>query len=281
MKRGFICQYGASPAESDTSSSSPRAPRPPWVIYTAGNPGRPSTLTPTSPSPKRLGPSRALVASRVHEDLDSIIYGKFNEVLALCGLSIDRVIDRFLAGGVHDWLPLISPQLLYEATHELQHRTSPSSPPAADLSILLLAMCLFVVHPTRDDDANHATSPADLYQTVRLLLGNVQAMAAASTRLLQAAILVCAFEYALGRLEAAYVSIGACERTARVLGIDQDPSEAHPSLRDSGDHPGFKLKRIEEWNTWRALVVLEMWVRRCLLQQQWQKGVLYQLRMGY
>lgn len=118
-------------------------------------------------------------------------------------------------------------------------------------------MCLFVVHPTQDG-GDRATSPVDLYQTARLLLGHVQVVAAASTRLLQAAILVCAFEYALGRLDSAYVSIGACERTARVLGIDRDPLEAYPCQRDSEVDTASKLKKIEEWNTWRAIIVLEM-----------------------
>jgi hypothetical protein len=148
-------------------------------------------------------------------------------------LSCHEVSEQFFQG-FHLWLPVISPRLFYTYG-------AASSPPPSDFSILLLAMCLITQHPADDS----------IYMALRGLFVQVQATICASTALVQAALLLSAYEYARGWLDAAFVSIGACARMACIIGIDerqQDKSECRPWSR---------TKVHENRNIWWGVVVLE------------------------
>ncbi|KAL2444741.1 hypothetical protein ABEF95_017205 [Exophiala dermatitidis] len=88
-----------------------------------------------------------------------------------------------------------------------------------------------------------------------MLLGQVQAVAGVSTRLVQAALLACAYEHASDRRDAAYVSIAACARMALVLGIDKDPE---PRLKSLAHEESASVQAVlEGWNVWWGIVILE------------------------
>lgn len=148
-------------------------------------------------------------------------------------LSSFDIRDRFFQG-FHLWLPVISPTPFYE------HDTL-TCPLSADLSVLLLAMCLIAQHTAVDT----------LYASLRILFAQAQTAFCSSVTLVQAGLLISAYEYTRGWLDAAYISIGTCVRMAYTISINNDQREKLVH------NIGSKLSAHESWNIWWGVVVLE------------------------
>lgn len=170
-----------------------------------------------------------------------------NFVLLSVSTTVHEVCERYF-DGVHKWLPILSDTLLQEAIARAQFAPSPP----ADLSLLILTMCLITV-PEPAASLGHTPSQVTteaLYMTVKMLLGQVQAIVPTSIRMVQASIIISAFEYACGRPDAAYISMGTCLKMADSIGLDK--------CNNTSDNDSMsKLKAIEAWNVWWGIVILE------------------------
>lgn len=177
--------------------------------------------------------------------LDDILDLQFYRILNFAGLSLYEINEQFFRG-FHRWLPIVCPRLIHEIM------TANSSRLPADISLLLLAMCLTTVHPSSDGPSNHSIYPEDLFVTVRMLFVHVQAVICASTALVQAGLLISVYEYACGRPEAAYISMGTLVRMAETIGLNGDSRQNYISQETQ-----WKLTALEERNLWWGIVVLE------------------------
>ncbi|OJJ43872.1 hypothetical protein ASPZODRAFT_135906 [Penicilliopsis zonata CBS 506.65] len=161
-------------------------------------------------------------------------------------LSIGDINARFFRH-FHCWLPVISPRLFREE-YECDSRE-----PSADFSILLLAMCLLTACPARTTTLSPPMTLDALYLTTRMLFAQVQALIPASTRLVQAGLLIAAYEYACGRPQAAFISMGTCARMAHSMNLDRNTNLDKGLLLGTAS----RLKAVEEWNVWWGTVILE------------------------
>ena len=107
----------------------------------------------------------------------------------------------------------------------------------AEVSIILMAMHLLV------DDVD-----MDAYLTLKSLLATVQASQEFSLMLVQANLLIAAFEYTIARTHSAANTLASCSMMARILKLDVPPDE-----RDN-----LEQERMEAWNTWCGIAMLEM-----------------------
>ena len=115
-RKFLACKYEEIGEESTPllTSSSPELK--PWSINTIVELTRPSTL-------------------------DCALNLQVGRILQSAGLTLDQVSGQFFRA-FHKWLPAVSPTLLGEIAIDTQHR-----PPSADVSLLVLAMCLTVLGP--------------------------------------------------------------------------------------------------------------------------------------
>jgi hypothetical protein len=151
-----------------------------------------------------------------------------------------RFLDNF-----QRWLPLIAPRQLHEHI-ELSERGLPG----ADVSVLLLAICLVTLRFGGDlgDPLFHHSA---VHVTVKTLYAQVQAMMHASLALVQAGVILSAYEYASGQIDSAYISIAACIRMAQVVGVDT------ACMKLGAVQEETRLQATSEWNLWWSIIVLE------------------------
>ncbi|KAF4438153.1 hypothetical protein F53441_12845 [Fusarium austroafricanum] len=93
-----------------------------------------------------------------------------------------------------------------------------------------------------------------LHNTVKTLYAQVQAAMQTSTALVQAGVIISAYEYASGQIDAAYISIAACIRMAQVLGINV----AYNNLADSQEQ--MRRQAMGHWNLWWSTIILERFI---------------------
>ncbi|PNP76686.1 hypothetical protein FNYG_10105 [Fusarium nygamai] len=151
-----------------------------------------------------------------------------------------RFLDNF-----QRWLPIISPRRLHEYI-ELSERGLPG----ADVSVLLLSICLVTLRSGGDLDDPFLHHSA-VHVTVKTLYAQVQAIMHASSALVQAGLIISAYEYASGQIDSAYIAIAACIRMAQVVGIDA----AYEKLGAVQEET--RLHATSEWNLWWSMIVLE------------------------
>ncbi|OQU98742.1 Fungal specific transcription factor domain-containing protein [Cladophialophora immunda] len=165
------------------------------------------------------------------------------DVFKVFALSPDEVAHRFF-GGVSTWLPIISPQCFRKRLQEVQDET-----PSPEFSLLLLAMSLIIIHPL--ERSSHASSIGleDLYRITKSTLADVQTTTDISATMIQASILIAAYEYACGRLQTAYISIGVSSRMSHIIGLDQHKPKVDTGYTD--------LEALERRNIWWGLIILE------------------------
>lgn len=187
----------------------------------------------------------SLLTVGVETTLNSVIHMEVCLVLQSSSMSLDTITKRYFEG-IHKWLPVVSPALLHEAIANAHLAI-----PASDFSLLLFTICLITLNSPVGDLGQSSVSES-LYITAKTLFAQVQAVFCASTRLAQAGLLITAYEYASGRLEAAYITIGICARICYSLGLDKEPSRQECN--------GLSLNAIEEWNLWWGVVILERYV---------------------
>lgn len=154
-------------------------------------------------------------------NLDADINNQVNEILASVKLTSGQVEEQYFRS-FHRSLPVVLPR-------------AKESQRSAEAAILLLAMTLISQHlPTMD------VLYSSLYQLYVLIQDSKDCIS-----LLQIEILKCAYEYARGWIEKAYVSVGACVSRAQLLGIDQ----CKKLVRAGTAH--------ERWNLWWGVLILK------------------------
>ncbi|KAF4497070.1 hypothetical protein FAGAP_6765 [Fusarium agapanthi] len=82
----------------------------------------------------------------------------------------------------------------------------------------------------------------------------VQAIMHASIPLVQAGVILSAYEYATGQIDSAYISFAACIRMAQVVGADVAYERLDAVQEET------RLQATSEWNLWWSIIVLERFI---------------------
>ena len=143
---------------------------------------------------------------------------------------------------------MISPTRFIEKAMHL-----PSGVLNAQDSILLLAMCLMVLRPSLDSPVKSPDGLKNLYFTVKSCFAKTQAALATTVPLVQAGILIAAYEYASHRAQNAYISIQSCAAMANVLGLGRSQLQGNEDQLDLDS----TMKSLEERNVWWSIIVME------------------------
>ena len=175
------------------------------------------------------GPLTMAELGMVHNRLDTQVY----RLLQSLNLDFTDVATRYFRN-FHPWLPIVSPLIAVGHDHV---------PHSADTAVLFLAMCMVTQYPVSDD----------IYLSARMLFAQGQVAICASLRLVQALLLITAYEYARGWLTAAHMSIGYCARMACELGLDQCRVSQDTTTPDSWS----RAEALQSWNVWWGIVVVE------------------------
>ncbi|KIW38795.1 uncharacterized protein PV06_08634 [Exophiala oligosperma] len=161
------------------------------------------------------------------------LHSQVTNIIQSLDLSSVDIGARYFRG-FHSSFPIIAPQRFHEIIRE-------PVTPAADASVLLLSLALLTVEPFCDD----------LYMTAQLLFTSVQATTDASIALLQAAVVIAAYEYARGWVDAASISVVKCVRMGYCLGINKHDFE-------DGQMTSERVSTSQQsWNLWWCVAMLD------------------------
>ena len=177
-----------------------------------------------------------LQKSGEHLGLDNVLRSQVDRLTRARGCYLDDITSRYFQG-MHKWLPVISRNKFHADFINTQ------IPWPADFSILLLAMFLVVWRPSPESgiDDDRGT----LHVVIKMLFAQVQAVLPPSMRLIQAGLLISAFEYAHELKNAALASISSWAKMAYIL---------RPNAHTSGE---ARFETREERNLWWGLVIYE------------------------
>jgi hypothetical protein len=173
---------------------------------------------------------------------DTVIHAKVMHVIGVGGRKPEEVVLRYFRG-VHTWLPIISRRRFRDRYEHF------STSPAADFSVLLLAMRLIIQHPSVDPEADQDREV--LYLATKALFAQVQAFIPSSLFLVQAAVILGHYERAHGMIEAAYVTVGTCGRMACAIGMHNKQCSAEMQGTDAW------VEDEEVLCTWWGLMILD------------------------
>ncbi len=276
-KRNLFCVYHDVPPSDKTDSSDPRA-----SLLSGESSGRN-----TSSSPSASASASASSAARTDTQqssiyemlsvggggsthLEELLNREVTRVFQTGRLSLLDIAQRFFKG-FHKWLPVVSPGRFHQVAAQATASSgsngagagagagTPSTPPA-DFSLLVLAMCLVTLPPAPEDaspdHSQQGVQPESLYLTVKVLFAQTQAVMCASTVLVQTGLIIAAYEYACQKLNAAYISIGTCVRTAHALALDKTGVGSGGADVQQME-PAQRLRLREDWNVWWGVVILE------------------------
>lgn len=165
-----------------------------------------------------------------------------DDIYAILGdiQNIEATATRYFAT-VHTWLPCISKKRLELALADT------SSDLAPELVLLLLTMHIITnEHPTSNIDAQ-----SKAYWRAKCLYNSLEAYAVMAPQLIQANVLIAAYEIGHAIYPAAYLTIGRCVSLAKVLGIE---NQRGPRM----------IKKMGAWTeneelrrTWWAIMLLD------------------------
>ncbi|EXJ62130.1 hypothetical protein A1O7_02563 [Cladophialophora yegresii CBS 114405] len=170
------------------------------------------------------------------------------EVVATVGVSIldiQDVVDRYFAN-VQVWLPFISKKRMQ------LNLANPGMELTLDLALLLLSMKLILQVPQGGPHA--ARSP--LYSLTKSYFNMVDSFGVVSLQVLQADLLIAAYEIGHGIYPAAYLTTGHCARLGHILGIN-DRKNAPQLLRRK---PGAWAELEEMKRVWWTVMLLDRYV---------------------
>ncbi|KAJ5524841.1 hypothetical protein N7494_011491 [Penicillium frequentans] len=111
-------------------------------------------------------------------------------------------------------------------------------------------MCLITYQPEPAQQTFEPLDTTTLYVTTKTLFAQVQASSSPSLHLIQASTIIAAYEYATGKFQDAFTTIGLCARMGYA-------SRLHISSPDLGMDRSAHLKAEEEGNTWWGIVACE------------------------
>lgn len=192
----------------------------------------PENSVPRLPSSSTFGPQRASP-----DPLRDGIWDSLDEVLDLDGL-----VARYFAT-VHRWLPILSRKQLYRTLAQQQAQRTDTN-----FALLLTCMRLLATRPCTPLAA--ATCPRYLFAKESLTKAETRCLP--SLALLQATMLVAAYELAHGIYPAAYLSAGHAARMGIMMGFHD--REHCPQIFHS---PVTWTGREEERRAWWAVVILD------------------------
>ena len=187
-------------------------------------------------------------------NLDTILNLQVTWTLETTRVSFHETSERYF----HDfqvWLPIICPTLF---RNTLSHCIIPP----ADFSVLKLAMHLTTTAPPSVTFNRSVSDP--LYVFVKMLLSQVQAEICVSIRLVQASLLLSAYEYACGWPKAAYSSLGMCLGLAYTLRINDYKDLEATSMHEAA----ATLRAREAWNIWWGIVIIQRYFQS--ISHSWQ-----------
>ena len=170
------------------------------------------------------------------------------EVASTVGVSIldiQDVVDRYFAN-VHSWLPCVSKKRMQLAL------SNPSVELTLDLALLLLAMKLIIQIPRGGSES--VRSP--LYALAKSYFPMVESHGVLSLQVLQADLLIAAYEIGHGIYPAAYLTTGHCARLGHALGLNDRQNTPQLLKRK----PGAWAELEEMKRAWWAVMLLDRYV---------------------
>lgn len=145
--------------------------------------------------------------------------------------------------GTHQRIPALSKFRFYRNLQSLTAR-----PPRADFAALCLCILLIQQMPSK---MTSVQSP--LYITVKKLISLLEVTNSLSLDFAHCRILVTFYEMGHGLHTAAYISLAACARTARALGL-------HRKRWRNVDAESDRLALEEEKRAWWAIVIMDRFI---------------------
>lgn len=182
-------------------------------------------------------------------NIDNTLYFHLGSLLRLTNLSVVRVGEQFFRD-LHRGLPILCPTLFRENVARYRGRAPP-----ADFSMLLLVLCLLAWNPSSITSSRQKPIlRQSLYATVSMLFRRAQTAISASTSLVQASLLIAAYEYATGKPRMANTSLRTCARIMSAVGLTGPNNKGLKTLC-SDRH--IRLKAREELNLWWGVLTFE------------------------
>ena len=228
LSPGKWLQYTPTPRDSESTIGSRGA----YSLAEEAPISSKTSLSETPRVPEVIGPSEST-------------WTYLCRILSSQDLSMDALADRFF-DGAHTWLPIIAPRRF-----RISIESWPTQPLPPDSSVLALAMCLIVLGPPLHHARSSPGLLQELYVSAKSSFARVQIVKCASVPMIQAGILLAAYEYACGRLESAYVSLGMASRMCHIAGIGGRNAVAAARARRCDP------RYLEERNVWWGLLSLE------------------------
>lgn len=177
---------------------------------------------------------------------------------------MDDISARYFQG-FHGHLPVISRTRFYN------NLTTLGAAPAADLSVLLLTICLITHAPALGYQSGHRATQfveqQSLYLSARSLFAQVQVSCSPSVSLIQASLLLAVYEYTHGRPDDAFMTIAGSARMAYAANIhsrDRHQTQMTHTADYNADND-LLLQAEEAANTWWGIVICERYVSPSML----------------
>lgn len=155
---------------------------------------------------------------------------------------------------IKPWFPIIAePRLSDQLPDGWDDQT-------LDFTLLCLSIVLFQTAPKSNTCGDGSASGLmALYLSAKSWIALVEGLGINSIEVVQARLIIAAFEVSHGFYPAAYISIGAVVRAAETLKQGRD-------LEAPAYKPRTEEERVEELTTWAAIKVLDRWVIIKMLQ---------------
>ncbi len=184
------------------------------------------------------------------------MYIEVQDIIRGTGQFVDDISARYFRG-FHRQLPIIS------RTRFCNNLIALGAAPSADISVLLLTMCLITHAPALgyqpECGAIRSIEQQSLYLTAKSLSARIQGSYSPSIPLVQAALLLAVYEYTHGRPDDAFVTIAGSARMAYAACIhSRDQHQTQMTHTTGGTVDTDILMQAEEAaNTWWGIVIYE------------------------
>lgn len=174
---------------------------------------------------------------------ECVIFAQVCHYIDSSGRCADEVATAYFES-LHRWLPVV------ESNSFKQRLASRHNAPLPiDFSLLLLAMSLATLENPLASTAPKLMGSHTLYFAVKTLFMQTQILVPQSPKVVQAGLIIAAFEYACRNVEAAYVTLRTCYAIARTCELDERKTEEN----EGGGTSEFKI-------LWASIMILDRYV---------------------
>jgi hypothetical protein len=177
--------------------------------------------------------------------MQTSLYVHVNGLIRSTGQFVDDISARYFKG-IHRFTPTIARARFHDELITL------GATPAADLSVLLLCMCLVAPDPESTSDS---ASVRKLYLAARSIFAQLQGVLATSVHLIQAGILLAICEYIQDESDTALATLASCVRMAYAARIHHRALPLEP-----GADARAQVEGLEARNTWWSVAIWERYV---------------------